>query len=133
MGVHVTFNRTCDRCGKPFDMQAVTYEKGLPALDPKPWVLTHAGKQVFSFEDLCPSCEGVFGKLVKRLTLDDEEKKKDDGASDGSKSKGSDEKTEPKVEPEIEKTDDEGPTTDEPKEEPVVQSEGDETDKDYPF
>lgn len=77
MAVHVNFNRTCDRCGKPFDLQRISYEVGLPKLDPNPWVLTHGGKQVFSFEDLCPSCEGVVGKLAKRMSLDEDKKDED--------------------------------------------------------
>lgn len=120
MGVHVTFNRTCDRCGKPFDMRNVSYAEGLPKVQSNPLVLTHGGKQVFSFDDLCGTCEGVVGKLIKRLSLDEEEKKKDESASDGSKPKKD----------ESAKTD-EGPKTSEevPK---GVQSEGDD-EKDHPF
>lgn len=74
MGVQIRFNRTCDRCSKPFDQRQLVLEEGLPVITRVAWTLTHGGKQVFSFADLCPSCEGVVGKLVKRFTLDDDEK-----------------------------------------------------------
>lgn len=74
-------------------MQRISYDAGLPKLDPKPWVLTHDGKQVFSFNDLCPSCEGVVGKLAKRMSLD-EDKKDEEKAAAGP---NTDELTKPNV------------------------------------
>ena len=90
MTVHVTFNRNCDRCEKPFDLRTVKYEEGLPPIESKALVLTDGGKQVFSYSDLCPSCEGVVGKLLKRLMLEEERDKKTDA---GPKSEGATEQT----------------------------------------
>jgi len=89
LAVHISFNKVCDRCGKPYDMQSIKYESGLPPLDPKPLVLTRAGLQVFSLEDLCPSCESVVDGLVDRLMLADDKKKskKDDSSKKDDTSK----------------------------------------------
>ena len=91
MTVHVSFNRNCDRCEKPFDQRAIKYEDGLPPIETKALVLTDGGKQVFSYGDLCPTCEGVVRKLVKRLMLDEEREKKTDA---GPKSEGATEQSE---------------------------------------
>jgi hypothetical protein len=96
MSVHVTFNRNCDRCEKPFDQRILKYEEGLPPIEAKALVLTDGGKQVFSYADLCPTCEGVVGKLVRRLKMDEEKEKKDEKkmtTDAGPKSEGATEKT----------------------------------------
>lgn len=97
MSVHVSFNRNCDRCEKPFDMRSIKYEDGLPVVETKTLVLTDGGKQVFSYADLCPSCEGVVGKLIKRLMLDEEREKKTDAGpkSEGATEQSNKELTEP--------------------------------------
>jgi hypothetical protein len=83
MAVSVNFVRSCDRCQKPWDVRRVSYAEGLPVVEEKTWVLTFAGKQMFSYNDLCPRCEGVMGKLVRQMRLDsdDNEEKKDAGPS----------------------------------------------------
>lgn len=91
MSVHISFNRICDRCEKPFDLRSIRYEDGLPAVDPKLLTLTDGGKQVFSYADLCLTCEGVVRKLVKRLMLDEEKEKK--GTDAGPKSEGATEQS----------------------------------------
>jgi hypothetical protein len=90
MSVHVTFNRNCDRCEKPFDQRILKYEEGMPVLEAKALVLTDDGKQVFSYTDLCPTCVGVVRKLVNKLLLDEEREKRTDV---GPKSEGVTEKT----------------------------------------
>lgn len=70
MSVHIAFHKTCDRCLRPFDHQGLSYEGGLPTRDPRGLVLTDGGKQVFSYDDLCPKCDGVVKNLIKKLTLD---------------------------------------------------------------
>lgn len=91
MAVHVSFNRICDRCEKPFDVKTIKYEEGLPPIKSEALVLTDGGKQVFSYVDLCHSCEGVVRKLVKKLLLDEEKEKKTDA---GLKSEGATEQAE---------------------------------------
>lgn len=93
MSVHVSFNRNCDRCEKPFDLRTLKYEEGLPPIEVKALVLTDGGKQVFSYADLCPTCEGVVGKLVRRLLLDEEREKKVTTTDAGPKSEGVTEQT----------------------------------------
>lgn len=97
MTVHVSFNRVCDRCEKPFDMRTIKYEEGLPPVETKALVLTDGGKQVFSYADLCPTCEGVVRKLIKRMTLDEEREKKTDASpkSEGATEQAEKELTEP--------------------------------------
>lgn len=73
MSAHIVFHKTCDRCARPYDHQTLKYESGLPARDLKALVLTEGGKQVFSYEDLCPRCEGVVTKLINRLKLEEAE------------------------------------------------------------
>jgi hypothetical protein len=99
MTVHVSFNRNCDRCEKPFDMRAIKYEEGLPPLETKALVLTDGGKQVFSYADLCPTCEGVVRKLLKRLMLEEEREKRTDASpkSEGTTEQAEKELTEPVV------------------------------------
>lgn len=99
MSVHVSFNRNCDRCEKPFDQRTLKYEEGLPPIVNSALVLTDNGKQVFSYSDLCPSCDGVVRKLVKKLLLD-EEKKTDAGPkSEGATEQANKELTEPVAAP----------------------------------
>ena len=85
MAVHVSFNKICDRCGKPYDVQSVKYEQGLPPLNPEPLVLTRKGVEVFRFDDLCSSCESVVSGLVDRIQLSEDKKKPKKNTDDGSK------------------------------------------------
>lgn len=99
MAVHISFNKICDRCGKPHDVQSIKYEEGLPPLDPKPLILTRGGVQIFSLEDLCPSCESVVEGLVDRLQLTDDKKKskKDDSSKTDVKKEEQQEEQEPQT------------------------------------
>jgi hypothetical protein len=89
MTLHLVFHKTCDRCGKPFDSRNLKYDEGLPQYEPQPLVLSRAGKQVFSFTDLCSKCEGVMENFIERIRLDekpvltDKSEKAADGAEKG--------------------------------------------------
>lgn len=88
MAVHLQFHKTCDRCGKPFDQRNLKLAEGLPTYEPRPVVLTKAGKQMFSFSDLCGKCDEVVTKLVERICLDEKPLNTDESAQPAEAEKG---------------------------------------------
>lgn len=93
MTVHVTIHRTCDRCGKPFDSRNQRYEEELPKYERVPIEMLKAGKQVFSFTDLCSKCEEVINKLVERICLDEKVTMRDESEKPAEAEKGASEQS----------------------------------------
>ena len=87
MAVHFAIHRTCDRCGKAFDLQNRKFEEGLPHFESKPLELLYAGKRVFNFVDVCSKCDGVIHNFIERVTLVEKTDKSEKAAESAEKGK----------------------------------------------
>lgn len=96
----------CDRCGKLFKMVEAD-GADIATLEGAASVLVVSnGQAVVEFKDLCEDCARVVAKLIDRISLEKEKKKRDkeeDGGTDAGSVECEDISQEQEVEPEEEK------------------------------
>ena len=78
--IRAQIHRICDRCNKAYSLLQFDVSDGLPAVERRPPVEIRQGEEVLArFEDLCEDCDRVVDKLLSRIVLEKETKKKPGG------------------------------------------------------
>lgn len=80
MAIRIAMHQVCDRCGRPYAEEHLSYGQEVPKVERSALQLSLGDNVVLRFEDLCGDCDRVVQSLIKRLKMESEPKKIKDPA-----------------------------------------------------